>query len=178
MSKKLIYLLLALSIGLNIGVIGTTVVHRGKRLPPPRPPGPPTGGQHQPGQRPDPARIVEDHVRGMTQHLNLNSEQQQAIRAILERYATQLTALQVEVEETSQRLPEAYADPAIDPDQFQQLVAEASNARAQLDSLSAVMLMAEAAVLTPEQRQKFAEVAPSIHSRPKRPRGQGGPPPR
>ena len=109
----------------------------------------------------------------MTQHLDLDPEQQQAIRAVLERYATQLTALQAEVEETSQRLPEAYADPAIRSRQFQQLTAEASAARVQLDSLSAVMLVAEAAVLTPEQRQKFAEVAPSIHSQPKRPPGQG-----
>ena len=46
------------------------------------------------------------------------------------------------------------------------------------DSLSAAALIAEAAVLTPEQRRKYAEVAPMVHSNPRRapPRRQGPPP--
>jgi len=178
MSKKLIYLLLAISLGLNVGVITTTLVHHMTRIPPTHPTGPPGGKGRDPGPPRDPGQLVENHVRGITRHLDLDHEQQQAIRAVLERHAHQLVMFQGDVAETSRRLSETYATPAFDPKQFRQLTAEASTARAKVDSLSAVMLVAEAAVLTPEQRQKFAEVAPSIYSRPQRPPGKGRPPSR
>jgi len=184
MPKMLIYLLLAVSLGLNVGVVATTLIHRtarGHLGPPPGPLGPvgPVGREgHGPASPPDPRKLVDNHVRGITRHLDLDPEQQQAIRAVLVRHAPQLVRFQVDVAETGRRLSEAYAAPVFDPEQFRQLTAKASAARAKLDSLSAVMLVAEAAVLTAEQRLKFAEVAPSIHSIPQRPPRKDGPPPR
>jgi Spy/CpxP family protein refolding chaperone len=178
MSKKLIYLFLVVSLGINVGMIATTIIHR---MPPAHqgpPPGPGGKGGPEPMTPPDPGKIAEDHVRGMTQHLDLDAEQQQAVREVLEKHAPQLVKFQIDVEEKGRRLAEAFAAPAFDPVQFQQLTAEASAARSRLDSLSAVMLVAEAAVLTPEQRLKFAEVATSIHLKPQQPPGRGGPPPR
>jgi hypothetical protein len=85
----------------------------------------------------------------------------------------------MEVEQTNRRLTEAFGAPDFDSESFQRLTFEASAARSQLDSLSAVMLVSEAAVLTHEQRRKYARVAPSIHSNPQRPGPkEGGPPPR
>ena len=178
MSKIVIYILLAVSLGLNVGVIATTLVHRTTSPAQAPPPGPGGGEGPGPGQRPDPGQIVEDHVRGMTRHLDLDLEQQEAIRVVLVQHTSQLVMFRVNADEANRRLVEAFAAPALDPVSFQQLTAEASAARSKVDSLSAVMLVAEAAVLTPEQRRKFAEVAPSIHSTPQRPPRRDGPPPR
>lgn len=178
MSKKLIYLLLVVSLGINAGVIATTIIHRRPPAHQGPPPGPGGRGGPEAMLPPDPGKIAEDHVRGMTQHLGLDAEQQQAVREVLEQHAPQLVKYQIDVEETGRRLAEAFAAPTFDPEQFQQLAAEASAARSRLDSLSAEMLVAEAAVLTPEQRLKFAEVAASVHINPQQPPGRGGPPPR
>ncbi|MCP4574029.1 MAG: periplasmic heavy metal sensor [bacterium] len=176
MAKKLIYLLLAVSFGLNVGMVTTTLMHR--KAPGGRPgPGPGGGGGPGPGGRPDPGDLVEQHVRGVTEHLGLDAEQQQAIRAVLERHAPLMVEFQNQVEETGRRLAEAYGASDFDPEIFRRLTAEASDARSRLDSLSAVALVAEAAVLTPEQRRMFARVAPTIHSRPRRQPPRDGPPP-
>lgn len=174
MSKKIIYLILAISIGLNAGMIATTLVHR-KSGPPPGP-GPRPG--EGPGHRPDPQQMVDDHVRGITRHLELDPAQQQAIREVMELHAPELVLFQMEVRETGKRLADAFRAPTFDAERFRQLTAQASTARSRLDSLSAVMLVEEAAVLTPEQRKRFAEVAPSIHNNPQPPPREGGPPPR
>ena len=174
MSRRLVYLLLAISIGLNVGVIATTIVHQ-TRAPAGPPPGP--GGGPGPEGAPDPQQLVDGHLRGMTRPLDLNPEQQQAIRVVLERHAPKLVEFQAEVAETGRHLSDAYAAPDFDPDRFRQLTAAASAARSRLDSLSTAMLVAEAAVLTPAQRRKFAEVATTVHSQPKGPPRQVGPPP-
>ncbi len=174
MSKRYIYLLLAVSLGLNVGVVATTLVHR--RAPEGPPPGP--AGGPAPNARPDPERLVEDHMRGITRHLDLDTRQQQHIRAVLERHAPQLVTFQAEVEETGRLLSEVFAAPQFEAPRFRQLTAEASGARSRLDSLSTEMLVAEATVLTPEQRRKFADVANSVYSRPQGTHRKGGPPPR
>ena len=175
MSKRIIYLLLAISLGLNVGVIATTLVHRTAGPPPGPPPGPGGSGDPRPGHRPDPARLVEEHVRGMTRHLDLDAQQQQDIRAIMERHTPELISLQIAANEAGRLLAEAYATPEFDPERFLQLTAETSAARTRLDSLSAEMLIAEAAALTPEQRLEFSAVAPTIHSQPRRPPEDGPP---
>jgi Spy/CpxP family protein refolding chaperone len=177
MSKRIIYLLLAVSLGLNVGVIATTLVHRTAGPATGPRPGPGGIGGPRPGQQPDPARIVEEHVRGMTRHLDLDAEQQQAIRAIMEHHTPELIRLQRGANEAGRLLTEAYAAPHFNTEGFLRLTAEASAARARLDSLSGQMLASEAAVLTPQQRLQFSAVAPTIHSQPQRPR-ENRPPPR
>lgn len=169
MSKRIIYLLLAVSLGLNVGVIATTVVHRATMPPPGGPPGPDRGARPDMGPPPDPDRLVKDHLQGITRHLDLNGEQQNAVRSVLERYSSQMVELQMDVDDVGRRLTEVFAAPVFDPEQFRRLTAEAGVVRSRLDSLSAVMLVAEAAVLTPQQRRKFAVVAPRIHSKPQGP---------
>lgn len=168
MGKRIVYILLAMSLGINIGLISTSLLHKtGERRPGPGPgAGPPV----------DPRRMVEHHVTRMTLHLGLSPEQQKAIRSLLERSAPQQTHLQLEVQKTSRRLADAFSAPEFDEKRFFALVREASDARSRLDFLSAEMLVGEASVLTPEQRRMFAEVAPTIHAGPQRPQRDGGPP--
>jgi Spy/CpxP family protein refolding chaperone len=176
MSKNTVYLLLIISIGFNVGMISTTLFHQS---PPPHqgpPPGPNRGEDHRPGHQPNARQLVENHLQGMTRHLDLDPEQQATIRAVLEQYAPELVTLQVEADDASRRLVDAFGAPSFDPEAFRLLTAKASSTRSRVDSLSATMLVAEAAVMTTSQRRKFAEVAPTIHSSQKQRPRPGGPP--
>lgn len=193
MSKQIIYLLLAVSFGLNVGMVATTLMHRSSSESRPSgsglrdggpgfrddDPGPPDVG---PGPGPglggprDPERMVENHLRGMTEHLDLDADQQRALRAIMTSRAALLVEIQARAHETGRRVADIYSAPDFDPERFKRAAAEASIARARLDSLSAEMLAAEAVLLTPEQRRKFAQVAPTLHNRPPRERGPQEPP--
>ncbi len=172
MSKRLIVLLLALSVGLNVGVIATTLIH-GWGDSQDQPPLPGDGHPDQ-GPPPSPEQFVEIHLQGITRHLGLDVTQQQAIREVLEPHAPLLLELQSDVARTGRELAASFAAPEFDPQGFRQLAVAVGTARARMDSLSAVMLVAEGAVLTPEQRLRFSTVEPMISGRPQR--GPGGPP--
>lgn len=166
--KKALYLLLALSIGLNAGLL---IAQQSDRRPPgPLRPGPPPGEHPRP---PRPQVLVQNHLDGMTRHLDLDVEQQQAIRKVLEAHMPLLSETMHSSAEANRRISEAFAAPGFDPVQFEMLARQASHARSQADSLSALMLIGEAAVLTEEQRERYAEVAPTVHSNPR-----PNPPPR
>lgn len=160
--KRALFLLLALSLGLNGGLLYVRLADR----PAGRParPGPPPRQEEQ--HAPDPERLIRDHVEGITRHLQLNETQQKAIEAILAESMPELTELLRRSEEANRRVSEAFAAPVFDPAEFFRLTREASLSRARTDSLSAVMLVGESEVLTPEQRQRFAEVAPTIYANP------------
>lgn len=173
MSKKIIYTLCAVSLGLNLGMIGMTVMNRAASPgPPPRGPDP----GPSPGNPPAPERIIEDHVASITRHLGLDEVQSQAIREIMGKHIPSLIRLREQADSVSSGLSDVFAAPDFDRNLFLQRTAEASRARARVDSVSALILTEEAAVLTPDQRKVFAEVAPTIHSQPQGPRGRGGPP--
>ena len=190
MVKKLLYLLLAVSLGMNAGLVVVTLFHRGL---PPRPDGPPDrfgppprgpegpdgpdgpGGRPFADQQPDPRHLIDGHIQGMTRQLDLAPEQQQRIREILQRYLPDLMRLHERRAAAERDLSRSYAATDFDAARFRQLAAAASRARAELDSLSAVALVAEAAVLTTPQRVRYAEVAPSLHSQPGPPPERDGP---
>jgi Spy/CpxP family protein refolding chaperone len=181
MMKRIIYLILAVSVGLNIGLLATTlVVKKGPgRMGPP--------GPGQPGGRNgDPARMIDEHIKGMTQHLGLDSGQQTAIRNIMEMYGPEMEELRSEVDQVTGTLADIYSAPEFDANLFKEKARQVTMIRAQLDSLSAESLVAESAILTPEQRRLFAEVATGMGGPPQGPpRGKGrqgpadrgGPPP-
>jgi Spy/CpxP family protein refolding chaperone len=178
MTRKIIYLLFAVSIGFNVGLIATPLLQQTAEPDQGPPTGPGGGMRPNPGPPPGPRNLVDNHLEGMTRHLGLNQDQQDAVRAIMERHAPRLRELQMDATKSGRLLTEAYSAPEFDPARFQKLAADANAARARLDSLSAIMLVEEAAVLTPEQRREFAKVAPSIHSNTQGRPGRDGPPPR
>ncbi len=177
MSKQLVYLFLALSLGLNIGVVSMTLLNRSETSLPGRRPGPHGQNNHRPEQRPDPENFINNHLQGITQQLDLSIEQQQAIRSILEEHSVQLNQFQIAAADARRNLALAYASPDFNPEHIRILTATSGEARARRDSLSALVLIAEASVLTTEQRQKYADVAPEMHSGPP-PHPKGSPPPR
>lgn len=160
--KRGLFLLLAVSLGLNAGLLYVRYLDGPLRGPGAERPRPPRGA----GPPPRPETMARDHLADMTRHLDLSDEQQQEIRVILEERMPLMTELLRASREANQQISDAFAAPEFDGEHFGQLAAQVSRSRAQADSLAMVMLLAEAAVLTPEQRIKYAEVAPTVHSKP------------
>ena len=132
MSQKIIYLLLAVSVGINFGVVGMTFIGGPDQQPQLPPPGP--DGGDNPGPRPNPEQMVQRHLEGMTRHLDLDAEQQQAVRLIMEQHMPEQAERQLAVDQTSQELSLAYAAPDFDAENFRRLTAAASRARAGLQN--------------------------------------------
>ncbi|HPF36259.1 MAG TPA: periplasmic heavy metal sensor [Candidatus Krumholzibacteria bacterium] len=169
--RRLVPVLLALSLGLNIGLL--------VRKPAPKAPPPPAElPAALPAGAPDPARLVDDHVRGITRHLGLDPAQQAQVRAVLERHAPALAEAQRRAAVTQRRLSDVFAAPEFNAGAFLAAGAAAAAARAEVDSLSSMMLVEEASALTPEQRRRFAAVAPRIHRMPEPEGPRGARPPR
>ncbi len=126
MSRRILFLVLAVSLGLNIGLVITTLIHRVDRAPL----GPPPGrgpNQGPPGEGGD---LVEQHLRGMTDHLGLDEDQQAAVRLVMEQYSPELSMLQERARETAGQLVAAYSRPVFEPEQFRKLTEQVRAARA------------------------------------------------
>jgi len=174
--QVLLLLLLALSIGLNAGLLirrGAESGSEGAR----EAAAPPRG---QPGPPPPVDAVIREHLAGMSAHLSLDSGQREGIRRLLEKHMPEMMALRRRTAEANHKISEVFAAPEFDAREFERRVEEASRARSSADSLSALMLMEQAGLLSAEQRVKFAEVAPVIYSNPRQappPAGREAAPP-
>jgi Spy/CpxP family protein refolding chaperone len=124
--------------------------------------------------------MVDSHLQGMTAHLGLDEDQQASVRAVLAEALPRIAEQQHQLKAAERRIRDAYAAPRFDGEEFAGLVAQAAAARAAIDSLTAAMLVDEAAILSSDQRQRFAEVAPTVYggrgAGPGRPGGGPRPP--
>jgi Spy/CpxP family protein refolding chaperone len=170
--SKTFLIILALSLGLNVGLLYVNLAGDSGRVG--QPDRPPHGDPMPPR---DPEVLISDHLDGMTDHLGLTEEQRQSMREILRERMPQLLQLRQDLEEISGRISITYGARELDEDRFAQLVREASAARARIDSLSSVMLLAEATLLTAEQRAEYSTVAPTVHADPRRTPPPGRRPP-
>lgn len=165
------FLLLALSLGLNAGLLATRTTGQGGPRPHERPRPPAPGG---------PGGMVDNHLGPMTEHLGLDEAQQAAVRAVLEAGLPRIAERQRALRDLERSIKDAYAAPRFEADAFAGLVARAAAARAAVDSLTAAMLVEEAAVLSPDQRRRFADVAQGVYggrrAGPGRPEGGPHPP--
>lgn len=163
------FLLLAVSLSLNMGLLYVRIADR-------HPPrfdrsdhadrrGPPHLIQDE---TPPPETVARDHLAAITRHLDLDTSQQSAVRMLLEEYMPGMGALQRDSREAGRHISDAFAAPDFDPERFRILAERASRARMRVDSMSTVMLIGEASVLTPEQRALFSEVAPTAFTGPRR----------
>ena len=168
---------LAISVGFNIGLL---VIQLSEGRGPGRPheqsfPHPqradPQGRLHEFGQPPsqDVNEIIGRHLKGTTEHLQLNDNQKAAIEDGLRDILPLILSKQQQAHEARRALAEHYSSPDISPGQFRALIANINHAQAQIDSLAGEAILAESQVLTPEQRQRYFPVMPW-----RRP----GPPPR
>lgn len=158
------FLALAVSLGLNAGLLW---MHFSDGAPPWRDrPGP--SAMRPPGAR-FPERLAEFHLERMTRELDLTDEQQGALRALLSESTPRLTAIRARMVSARDALADAYRGSTLDESAIRTIVSGLNRTKVELDSLTAELLLQEAALLTPEQRERYADVMPFGPDR-------GGPP--
>lgn len=180
--KRTWFVVLALSIGLNAGLL--YVLLTGPDTPPPPwqereriprgpgrmdDPGSGRGSQDGPGQgaeseEPDRLeRILQGRMEMMTRHLELSPEQRTEIEAILNETLPLILKEQREVWEVRRAMRSRYEGGEFNPDQIQADLRRMHSAQARLDSLVVLSLTKEAQVLSPEQRARYLESMPWHH---------------
>jgi Spy/CpxP family protein refolding chaperone len=166
--KRIWFLIFALSMGLNAGLLYVSLSHRGaqggqaQRSEESRP----SGGadtERRAEQPEDTASVIRSHLDRMTHDLRLDTRQRSAIAAIHEDLLPRILAERAEMDSLRREVSVAYARPAIDPNAFRALVEKVSMAQTRIDSLVTEAMLREAAVLTHDQRQRYVEESPWGH---------------
>ncbi len=162
--RRMPLILMAFSVGLNAGLVyfflnGRTAQ---EETPPPPPP------RELAGETRDAEEALREHLDLMTRDLDLDPAQVTALHDLLKTRLPEMAVLLRRTTEANRRITDAYGEPVLDEAKFREMVRLASASRARADSLSAVMLLAEADILTPAQRTRFAHTAPTIYSHARR----------
>lgn len=168
--KQLWFLALALSLGVNAGLVYIALSNRE---------GGPTAGDQsrgavggerrdgdrrgRPGSSDDSESIIRSHLDRMSQDLGLDARQRSAIGAVHERLLPRIIEERRRMDALRGLVTARYSQEAIEPEGFRALVREVSGAQATIDSLVTEAMLGEAAVLTYEQRQKYVRAAPWGH---------------
>jgi Spy/CpxP family protein refolding chaperone len=158
------FVLLALSLGLNAGLLYTSLAPRPDGVPAPpvveHPgPAPEAPGDGQPGPPPAEQLVHGRHTR-MCRFLGLDEQQREAMKAILQASLPRIVNLRAAVAEARQRILVAYHQPEVDVQQVRELVGALNATQAELDSLVAETMLQEVALLSPEQRQAYWRALP------------------
>jgi len=149
------FLLLALSLGLNAGLLFTAISHHAAA---------PSGSTSE-----DPPRPLGLHrLEQMSRRLGLHADQREQMRAIVEEMMPKILEQRAAVRGARHELHETLRPPdphsdfeaAMEPSSMRDLVRRISREQAILDSLVAEVMLREAQVLTPEQRQRYFEAMP------------------
>jgi len=168
--KQLWFLALALSMGVNAGLVyialsnregGSTAGDQSRGA----------GGEErrggdrrgQPGSSDDSESIIRSHLDRMSQDLGLDARQRSAIGAVHERLLPRIMEERRRMDALRGQVTARYSQEAIEPEGFRALVREVSGAKATIESLVTEAMLGEAAVLTYEQRQKYVRAAPWGH---------------
>lgn len=168
------FLLLALSLGLNAGLIYTTLVKEtGEPQVPPPPAEPGVPAPDDPAHAPDApvpptvGSLIQARHERMSRFLDLTPEQRRRGLEILQSRLPRLLALRGQVAEARNQIHAAYRQPEIDQQRIRRLVEKLTSAQAQVDSLAAEMMLQEVALLTLEQRQAYWRAMPfGLHHQP------------
>jgi Spy/CpxP family protein refolding chaperone len=168
--KRIWFVLLALSLGLNAGLLYMVISHRHARGPrgfewmgpPPDRPGPPEDNLGPPPAhgRPYGLAFARHRLDRMADWLNLDPAQREALRAILDETMPRILERRDAVRAARHRAAEQYLKPTVDPDSVRASVRQLNAAQASLDSLVAETMSREAKLLTPEQRSRYFTAMP------------------
>jgi Spy/CpxP family protein refolding chaperone len=165
--------LLALSVGLNVGLLyvhlrGSVDDGAGVADSQPRRQGRRQLSPH--GHPEGPSGFIRDRLGRIGARLSLDEEQRKGMAAVLDDMMPRILAKQEVVRETQGAIRMEYMKPQIDREKILQLQRQGSLAQAQLDSLVAETMLREALLLSPDQRSKYFELMPWKE---KRERGAG-----
>jgi len=164
--KRLWFILLALSLGLNVGLISMFLMSRAREAAF-------RSGQEQRFERGEhrrgegrrqadlpPQRLTEMHMRRLERHIEMTESQRKEITAILDEYMPRVVGQREKIDGIREELGLHIAIPELDPGGFRRLVDSLNEEQTRLDSLVMESMLAEAALLTPEQRGQYAKTMP------------------
>ncbi len=168
--KRAWILVLCLSIGLNIGLLIVVLGDRGASLPSEESlaRGNRKGPPHLREEFRSPGKMREELGRRMerlSRDLGLTEGQADSLIAIREKAFPQLVESHEMMAEIRDHLREAYLR-GTEEEQIRSYVRELNQTRARIDSLIAEAMIAEAHVLTPEQRAGYVASLPWDHPGP------------
>jgi Spy/CpxP family protein refolding chaperone len=175
--KRLWYLVLALSLGLNAGLLWVHFHHRSEheRHGPRRAQG--EHGRRSDSRDPEVGKaMVDRHLARLEKELDLTPEQRTAIAAIWEQNLPAIRTTRERLRGLRSEMRDGLAAAEIDSVALRVLARQAAAAQVELDSLTAGTMLAEAHHLQPEQRRRYAEIMPwvspgrMLDGRPGRPR--------
>ena len=159
------FLLLALSVGLNVGLLYSALFGaRGAAQAVPEPaPAFIEGGPAPPPDAP-PCESCDapcgERLLRLTRHLELGEEQHAHLAQVLDKTMPQIIAARASVQEARRAVQAEYNTDRPDPARVHTAVRAMNAAQARLDSLVAETMLQEIGVLTPEQMHRYLERLP------------------
>jgi Spy/CpxP family protein refolding chaperone len=170
------FLLLALSVGLNAGLLYISLktpdaTENSQFNAPPRPgeQGAPPRGPRRTGESLNPTQLITDHLRRMDQRLMLSEAQRDQLETMMKRTMPTIIKQRQSLDLMRHKLANQYRAAEFDSDSYRSDAAALHDGQVLLDSLVVEAMIAEAAVLTREQRQEYVHMMPW----PPKPGGRG-----
>lgn len=191
------FLLLALSIGLNGGLLYVTWTGQPADSSHPRPPhrpglGPARGGGALPAEKGpsaavprgapagtralDPERLIRDHLARLERQIDLSEEQRERLEGVLTAHLPLVLAQRQVVGRARDELAGLYRLPQLDPQAYRAAAGCVHREQARLDSLVTEAMLAEALCFTEEQREHYVHMMPWNPPPPGARPHPGGPP--
>lgn len=147
--RRVLYFLLLLSLGLNAGLLYDRFQSEDRR------------SIRRAGWPPENVdELLERHLDRMGGRLSLEPSQRSAIAALLKEHLPKILEQGKSVREARRSLSELYGATELDAEAFRTQVEILTEAQAELDRLVGEAMIAEATVLTPEQRREHIEAMP------------------
>jgi Spy/CpxP family protein refolding chaperone len=158
------FIVLALSLGLNVGLLVTVISGAGRMLgwhlrrhfvgELHRPPAD-IRGHWVPQHWDDPVKLMHHRMQHLGDHLDLEEHQHDQMVNILEEMLPQILTQQDEVVRARVALRDECLSQQSDPARVREVVGRMNAAQAKLDSLVTETMLCEGEVLTPEQRSRY-----------------------
>ena len=168
--KRGLFVLLALSIGLNAGLLYIQLRGEPERAPATMTSSSAEQSRYGPRRHPEgTSGFIRDRMGRIGSRLNLSESQRERMTAISDEMMPRIIAQQEIVRQTQEALRGEYLNPLVDRESVLLLQREGSLARARLDSLVVETMLREAMLLSPEQRGEYFKMM-----RWKEERGSGG----
>lgn len=156
--KRGLWILLVVSIALNVGFVSGAIVHWSDVHRAPPPPSIEPGPFHRPGQRPMGLmrQWPQRRVDRLSRALDLTPEQEAQLRASLEELREAIRARSEDLLRERTLMRKALLEE--DRETVHRQARMVNMLQAQLDSLVAEAMLREGAIFTPEQRRKIHEM--------------------
>jgi Spy/CpxP family protein refolding chaperone len=166
--KRAWFLVFALSMGLNAGLLYVSLSHPGAgrgfdaRSPARDEVGGPGGDRREQTNQPpgDFESVIRRHLDKMTRDLQLDGRQRSAIAKVHEGLLPRIISERRDMEALRRDVASRYAGPTVDGAEFRSLVKQISRRQTRLDSLVTEAMLGEAAYLTHDQRQRYVREMP------------------